>query len=394
MLQILAISSLILSILLIAYTYAGYPICLRLIARLKGLRHVIPETLSDTDCPPAVFVLCVYNESLQVRDKIRNCLQQDYPPEKLRVLVVSDGSTDDTDMMVESYPSERVTLYRMPTRSGKAACLNEAMSRIEEDFIVLIDVRQRLSADAVRILLSHFRDPKVGAVSGELCLDAADSPATVPAMGQGISTYWRHEVELRKSEATVHSVVGATGALYAIRRAAFTDIPAGTILDDVLIPMNAVMAGYTVKFDTRARAHDELVSDRRIEQGRKVRTLAGNFQLLKLKPALLNPAKNPIVWQFVSHKILRLIVPLAMLVALTTSAILAEVHWVFAVVLGLQVLGYSLACLPDPALSFIGFRPARAIRVFLVMHWFVVLGFVEFLSNENAHLWSVSSQRQ
>jgi biofilm PGA synthesis N-glycosyltransferase PgaC len=375
------------SCVVVLYTYAGYPLTLRLISRVVGTSAASPPDLSDADCPPVVILVVAHNEAPRIERKIEICLGQDYPPEKLRVLIVSDGSTDETVEAVRNYPSDRVSLIDSQERSGKAAGINLAMSQIDEDFVVLADTRQRLSPSAVRNLVEHFADDSVGAVSGELRIEVEDESW----LSHGVSWYWNFEIRLRQLESAVHSVVGVSGALYALRRAAFTPIPERTILDDVLIPMNVVMSGYRVKFEARAHAIDGPVTDLARERTRKVRTLAGNFQLVALRPQLLNPARNPIFVQFVSHKLMRLLVPLAMLAALLSCAVLTSYHWLFAVLLAGQLAGCALAVLPEKTSGPFSIGPIRAVRTFVTMHWFVVLGFKEFLTNRNAYLWDVSS---
>ena len=385
-----ALASLILSGLFVFYTYFGYGFLLRLYAGRQSSAIDPAEPVTDADCPHIAVLMCAFNEAHQIADKIENCLGLDYPMGKLRVVVVSDGSTDGTDQRVRNYPDARVSLIEAPKRQGKAACINLGMQSVHEEIVLMVDVRQKLSANAARELVRHFRDPVVGAVTGKLELQLEAGPGRERSYGRGISQYWDHEVRLRETEAAVHSVIGVTGAIYALRREAFRPIPPGTILDDVLIPMNAVMDGYRVRFDGRALAYDKASSTPSQEQKRKIRTLAGNFQLLAIRPELLSLKQNPVFWMYFSHKVMRLLVPIAMLVALLTSLALYNFHWLFAVSFWGQMAAYAVSLLPESLSRHIAVGPIRMARTFVHMHWYVVLGLYEFLTNKDAHIWSVS----
>ncbi|MGI9423656.1 MAG: glycosyltransferase family 2 protein [Hyphomicrobiaceae bacterium] len=385
-----ALALLLLSGVFVFYTYFGYGRALSLIARrCPNVADELPPT-SDDDCPPLAVLICAFNEAHQITGKLDNCLGLDYPNGKLRIIVVSDGSTDETDERVRNYDDPRVSLISAPSRQGKAACINLGMEQIHEEIVLMADVRQELSANSARALVRHFSDPSVGAVTGKLQLQLSDGPGSERSYDRGVSQYWEHEVRLRQTEAVVHSVIGVTGAIYALRRSAFQPIPPGTILDDVLIPMNAVMDGFRVRFEARAMAFDHASTSPLQEQRRKIRTLAGNFQLLALRPELLNWRQNPVFWMFVSHKVMRLLVPVAMLVALVASVALYDTHWLFAACFWGQIAAYVASLVPERIFKTIAVGPIRSARTFVHMHWYVVKGFYEFVANRNAHIWNVS----
>ncbi len=281
-----------------------------------------------------------HNEEDRIEKKLGNCLDLDYPKDRLEILVASDGSTDRTEGIVAQHAARGVRLLPLPGPSGKAAALNAAVPETHGEVLVFCDVRQDLDPQAVRVLVANFADPAVGAVSGELHLEP-DSGSTGM---DGVGLYWRYEKWIRRAESRVDSTVGVTGAIYALRRALYRPLDPRTILDDVAIPMNVLAAGYRVVFEPLAKAYDRLAEDPRTEYRRKVRTLAGNYQLVALQPSLLNPLRNRLFWQFVSHKLLRLAVPWCLLVLLATSAALAaRGSSFFAAALGLQVALYVLA---------------------------------------------------
>ncbi len=367
-----------LSLALLFHTFAGYPLLMALWAHIAPC----PVRRATSDRSVAVIVVA-YNEAARIEAKIETLLAQDYPADRLRVVVACDGSTDATAAIVRSYADQRVSLLSFPQRRGKAACLNDAVASCDEDIIVFNDSRQKLNPQAVRCLAENFADPHVGAVSGELVFVSEG----MTDFGGGVDAYWRYEKFIRQCEARVHSVPGATGALYAIRRECFGPIPAGTILDDVAIPMQAAMAGYRVVFDGRAQAFDHASLSAAQEKLRKVRTLAGNYQLLALMPRLLLPVVNPIWAQFMSHKVLRLLAPFAMLSLLLANAALAASP-PFAIFLASQLALYILA-IAGALIPAIGrLKLARIATAFLMLNWFAVLGLLQFLSQRDAHLWT------
>jgi biofilm PGA synthesis N-glycosyltransferase PgaC len=320
------------SLLFVAYTYVGYPLLLALRRSLHGR----PVARRSTQ-PTLSLVVAVYNEAERIEAKLRNLLSLDYPRSQLQILVALDGCTDHSERIVRRFAGEGVEAVRLHTHAGKAVAINAAVARARGEIVVFADVRQRVAPDALQALADCFGDPTVGVVTGELVLaDERGAEAT-----DAVGAYWRYEKAIRAWESDLHSVVGATGALYAIRRELIPELPAGTILDDVLIPMHAVLRGARCVFEPRARIFDRTPCCAAVEYRRKVRTLAGNFQLLCLAPALLHPGRNPIWLQFMSHKVARLFVPYALLTLLASNLFLAGP--VYAFFLAAQVAFYALA---------------------------------------------------
>lgn len=367
------------SIGVLVYTYFGYPLLLWALAKV----HPKPVRSGASYQPNVVIVVVCHNEQKRIVAKLETCLEQDYPADRLRVLIASDGSTDDTVALVNGYPDKRVRALDFSSRRGKAACLNDAVATCSEEVIVLMDSRQRLNPQAVSALVANLADETVGAVSGELVFVQDD----LTPFAEGIDAYWRYEKFIRHHEALSGSVVGVTGALYAIRRQCFEPISPQTILDDVAIPMQAAMKGWRVVFEKRAIAYDQPSAASAQERVRKVRTLAGNFQLLTLLPGLLVPWRNPLFLRFVSHKVLRLVAPFAMVIALVSNLMLSAQSMVYAILLVLQLLFYVLALLPALWSGAARLLPVKIASAFLHLNTFVVLGLIEFLSNKEAHLW-------
>jgi biofilm PGA synthesis N-glycosyltransferase PgaC len=358
-----------LSVGLIAYVYVGYPIVLAICScvwRTSVDEETTPREPAE-GWPGVSVIMAARNEAERLPGRIDNLLASDYPQDRIQIVVASDGSTDHTAEVLAPYAA-RVELIMLPPR-GKAAALNAAVARARHPILVFADARQRFAPDAIARLVRHFTRLSVGAVSGELILDceradltvspyngsdtgaAADVHAGTPAthiangstIGDGIGAYWKYEKWLRRHEAVVGSTLGVTGAIYAMRRHLWQPLPDDTILDDVLGPMRIVLRGYRVIFDHTAHAFDRTAEDSTAETRRKVRTLAGNYQLLALEPRLLVPGVNPVWCQFVSHKLGRLLVPYALGAALVASVWLAPGSWFYATAAACQLAFYALA---------------------------------------------------
>jgi len=365
----------------LAYTFAGYPLWLKLRAKLR------PRPVHKAPFEPSVaIVIAVNNGARDVLGKIASCLAQDYPSDRLRIVVASDGSTDETHRVVSGLADPRVTVLRFRERRGKAACLVDAVATCPEPFVVFTDVRQPLDPGAVRALMENMADPQVVAASGKLVTRVEGASG----YAQGLDTYLRFEQALRKMESTGGSLVGVTGALYALRRDRFRPIPARTVLDDMLIPLNAARGGGRIVFEERAIAFDKLAADPERERTRKVRTLAGNLQLLSMYPDLLLPWRNPVAFELFSHKVMRLLGPLFLIGAFVANGALASMHPAFAALFVLQLASYAAAvgALAWPLAA--RWRVASLAAAFLSLNVYVVLAAREFLSNADVHLWQPS----
>jgi len=278
----------------VAYTFLGYTILIQVLAKCFP-RPTVKDGL--TELPSVSVVLVAFNEQKRIRARLENLLAADYPKEKLEIVVVTDGSTDETPAIVREIAGQNVRLLAQSDRRGKAACLNVGVPAATGNIVVLCDARQRFDAATIPNLVANFADDRVGAVSGELFIESSSS-----SVGGGVDIYWKLEKIVRESEARLSSVIGATGAVYAIRRELFQPLPVDTILDDVLIPMRIATAGHRVGFDPSAPAYDPQTTDPVKEKRRKRRTLAGNFQLMFRYPGWMMPWQTGLWWQLLSHK--------------------------------------------------------------------------------------------
>lgn len=328
---------------IVAYVYVGYPALLAVWARLRGRRH--DRATTPAPLPAVSIVVAARNEGRRLTGRLNNLLALDYPKDRREIIVVSDGSEDDTEQVLSRYAGEVRPI--LLSKSGKAVALNAGVAAARYEIVVFADARQRFEVDALRRLVEPFANPLIGGVSGELMIDADQAPGERAddgsAVSEGVGLYWRYEKWIRQRESDIWSTLGVTGAIWALRRKAWRPLPANTVLDDVLTPMRVVLDGPRVVFEPRARAYDRSSPDAATEHRRKVRTLAGNYQLLRLEPRLLVPGVNPVWLQFVSHKLGRLVVPYALAALLVASAALAPTSGIYGTALALQVLFYVLA---------------------------------------------------
>lgn len=320
------------------YTYVGYPLLLLIASKCiaKPLTH-------DEPAPQSVaVVIAVRNGEQDLRRRLTELTQMIADRrESCEVVVVSDGSTDASVAIAADFADRGVRLITFEENRGKAAAISQAVATTNCQVVAFADVRQRWSPEALDAMLENFRDPTVGGVSGELILEES------PGVLAGVGMYWRYEKWIRNTESKIGSQIGVTGAIAAVRQNCFRSIPQGTILDDVYWPMQVVLQGKRVVFEAGAKAYDRLPADASGEFRRKVRTLAGNFQLIALCPRLLVPIVNPAWLSFVSHKVLRLVCPWAM-VAIAVGCLVLVVDQ------GWSVLGCIAAMILAGEMSFVG----------------------------------------
>jgi biofilm PGA synthesis N-glycosyltransferase PgaC len=344
------------SILFIVYTYLLYPLLIVLASKLKN-RPPVPD-IADTNYPSITMIIVVCNEEKVILDKLENCRNLDYPAEKIQICIVSDGSTDGTAEILRN--QEDILFIEDDVNKGKPHQINTAIERCESDLIVFSDARQMYKVDSLSKLARNFVDSDIGAVSGDLTFISADD-----ATERSVGLYWNYEKMLRKAESNVASTLGVTGAIYAMRRSLVEPIPYDTVLDDIEIPLRAFRQGYRIVFDKEALAYDVASSRIEAEFRRKARTLAGNFQLFARNPWLLNPVKNRIFLQTVSHKLFRLFVPYFMILMLITTFV-AEGS-VFKLLFWSQMAFYALG------MAALGSGMLRRIRLINFISVFITL---------------------
>jgi biofilm PGA synthesis N-glycosyltransferase PgaC len=354
--------------LCVFYAYAGYPLLIAGLARWRenpSLPGRAPESFS--------VVLAAYDEAgleQRIDDLMRSISEASIPAE---LIVVLDGPS-----RVDPSARAGLRLIRLPKRRGKAFAMSVGSAAARNEILVFADARQTWERGALAWLLNAFCDARVGAVSGEVLLAEGDGAAGA------VGLYWRYEKWIRRIESQFNSTVGVTGSISAARRSLFEALPEGLVLDDVHWPMKICMRGHRAVFEPRARALDRLPQSARDEFRRKVRTLSGNFQLVQFLPALLIPWRNPLFWQFVSHKLTRLLVPWALLAMFVISAMgnTSLMH----LFLGLQCAGYGLALAGLTRVGR-GCRPAAIAGAFLLLNAAAWVAFWVWISGRASRSW-------
>lgn len=368
-----------LALLFVLYTYAGYPLLCHVRAR-RWPRPVRPAPAGEA--AHVSVVIAAYRERRTIAAKLRTLAAQDHPADRLEVIIVCDGSDDGTADEAraagERFMPGRVRVLELP-RGGKPAALNAGVAAARGDVLVFTDARQELNEGAISALCRDLRDPEVGVVSGELVLAGA----------AGSGAYWRYEAWIRKNEGRAGSVVGVSGALYAMARRRYVPMPVETILDDLFEPMAVRLREprLRVVFEPEARALDTAAEHGR-EFSRKARTLAGNYQLLLLVPALLSPWRNPSWFNFVSHKLCRLLVPYALGLLLVCSAAAGAAGSGFwGLLFAGQVMCYGLAALVlVPGLGRLA--PVKLCSTFVVLNAAAVVGLWRVLRHGLRQRWT------
>lgn len=355
---------------LVLYAYLGYGAWLWIYSRVQPQSHRRGVYL-----PLVSVVMVVRDEEKALPAKLGNLQALDYPAEKMEFVVVSDGSRDRTaEILSEAAKDARYRVLTFADPKGKASRLNDALAVARGEVVFFVDARQHIERDALRLLMENFVEDSVGCVSGELMLGEAGLGDAEKGMG----IYWRIEKKIRELESASGSVVGATGAIYAARRALLVPVPADTILDDVFLPLHIARKGARVIFDGRARAWDSPDLGAAREFQRKVRTLTGNYQLLQLAPWLLG-TENPLRFRFISHKLLRLAVPFALAAMLISSMAVAHPFYRIAFLLQLSFYALSLLALTKAQLGPLA-RVANAALTLIVLNTAAVVAFGNFVT--------------
>lgn len=375
---LVALTAICLTIL--AYHYMGYPLFLALLSKVRKR----PVTQGDIT-PPVSLVVLAYNEDAVISDKIRNCLLLDYPQDRLEIIVVTDGSEDSTPEIVRSYKGERVFLLHDPDRRGKSAAINRGVEEASGDILVFSDANAFYSVDALRKLIRNFNDLKVGAVSGRKTI-----LGTQVAITRSEGLYWWYESIVKYMESNLSSTVGVVGEMMAIRRSLFTPIPTNVINDDAFMMQKVLRQDYRVIYEPEAVCWEVSAQSMEAEILRRQRINAGRFQLL-LRVRLW-PWNQPFVlFQLISHKFLRLFLPLFMIGALLGNGaavvFLATpnlMRWLFVA----QSAFYGLALL-----GWTGERLGRQWRVPMLAYYITgnsltsVQGFLQYICGKQTVMW-------
>lgn len=371
------------SILALFYTYFGYPLYVFLRAR-SAKNHVN----KDMGYKPFVsIVMSAHNEERAIEKKVINLLHSDYPEDKIEILAGSDGSTDNTNNILSRIAEKRVRVFIFPARRGKASVLNDLVEKARGEVIVFCDVRQAFSADAISHLAANFADGSVGCVSGELILKDENNSTGV---SHGVGVYWNYEKFIRKNESAFNSIVGATGAIYAIRKSMYSPPPRDIILDDVYIPLAIAKRGLRCICDEEAKAFDAPAEAYREEYRRKTRTHTGNYQIFMIFKELFIPFRSKVAMPLFSHKLMRILSPFFLILLFMSNIALAK-NGPYGLFLVCQAVFYIFAMIgwathKDRSTKMI-IKFAYTLYMFCVMNLTAIVGFYRFLFGKQSIAW-------
>lgn len=365
----------------VLYTYLGYAVVVWAWARLVRRPQKGPQISFE---PEVTLVVPAYNEADILAAKVENCLALDYPASKLQLLFITDGSNDHSGAVLAAYP--QVRHLHQPARAGKSMAENRAIRHVGTPYVIFTDCNTDLNPGAVRELLKHYADPRVGAVSGEKRVQADGSTS-----GAGEGLYWKYESLLKRCDSDIHSLMGAAGELVSFRTDLFKPLEADTILDDFVQSMRIVHAGYHVVYEPGAYAMEPPSFSLKEEMKRKVRICAGGWQAMSRLTPLLNPLRQPVVaFLYLSHRVLRWsLTPLLLALLLPLNAVLAvESGGWYSLILALQ-LGFYAAAGLGWVLTARG-RSAGKLLVplyFTMMNVAVFQGFCRFVRKAQPAAW-------
>ena len=359
------------AILFCVYTYVIFPVWLH----VRASSVAEPTRLAMTNYPSVSIIIAAHNEEANIDIKLNSLKLLDYPTDKLQIIFVSDGSTDATVALLNTAQEtmSHLTVEHYAPAAGKPTALNKGVELATGDVLVFMDARQAVSSNCVKALAERLQQPDIGAVSGELSLVGEDGMES-----DNVSLYWRYEKWIRLNESKLYSTTGATGALYAIRKSDFVPHQPNVLLDDFDTPVSILAKGLRTVFEPTALVYDKAESSASGEFRRKTRTLAGNFQSFRRNPWLFSPSKNPVYLQFLSHKVFRLLVPYAMLIALIASVLGSGLF--LKTMLLLQVLFYGAGLANMMGVKGLDNKLFNFIKVFLQLNAAAVAGAYRFLT--------------
>ena len=381
-----------LSLFVIFYTFIGYGIVLYLIVSIRRIfKKKSSAGKTHGSLPSLTLVVAAYNEAGILEEKIKNTLELDYPADKLNILFVTDGSSDESPLILAKYP--QIRSMHSPERKGKIHAIHRAMKEVNTEIVVFTDANTFLNVNALELIARCYEDPQVGAVSGEkrVSIDSDDA-----ASSEGI--YWKYESALKKWDSELYSVVGAAGELFSVRRALYEPVSPNTILDDFMISMLIALRGYRIVYEPNAYAVELSSENVSEELKRKIRIAAGGIQSIVWLKELLNPFNRPLLsFQYISHRVLRwTITPFLMILVFLLNIVLYEKteEEMYGIILGGQILFYGMALVG-------WFLDQKKISVkvfyipfyFCMMNYAVIAGIARYIRGSQSAVWDKAKRR-
>lgn len=374
---------------IVFYSYLGYGVLLGLLVKLFGKEQRFAQQTNE-ELPEVAMLVAAYNEQDVIIHKIENCLEMDYPQEKLHLYFVTDGSNDLTSRIVRLFPN--VKFFHHPARRGKLSAVDRVMKHIKEPITIFTDANAMINKEAVGLMVRHFQNPQVGAVAGEKSVIAEGDAASA---GEGI--YWRYESLLKRWDYQLHSVVGAAGELFAIRTDLYEKPEQDTLIEDFVMTMRIAADGYRVAYESDARAMEHSSDSLHEEMKRKVRISAGGLQAIWRLGFILNPFKYGLLtFQYISHRVLRwTLAPISLVLLFVTNLVLIQTgHWFWWGMLSGQ-LGFYLAAITGYYLESNNLR-VKALYIplyFTFMNLNVFLGFLKLIAGNQSVVWDKAKRR-
>jgi cellulose synthase/poly-beta-1,6-N-acetylglucosamine synthase-like glycosyltransferase len=373
-------------IALAAYTYIGYGILILILVKLSG-RKTSKGQFNSREAPSVSLIIPCFNEGPQLRDKVINTLQLDYPVDKLEIIFICDGSSDGSEKIPMEY--EGVKTMFSAERKGKLAAMKRAVLESTGEILVFCDANTVLNKEAIQLLTLPYNDKKVGAVTGEKYI-LSDHAGEASSAGEGM--YWKYESFLKKLDSDWNTLVGGAGELMSYRRSLFSFLPDDTILDDFMLTMRIAEEGFKVKYIPEARASEYASANVAEEMKRKIRIAAGGWQSISRLKKAINPFHNfNLFFQYVSHRVLRwTLTPFALVLIFLLNHYLAFISdsIIYRVVLIAQYAFYTLAfaghLLQGRSISIKGFFVPY---YFYVMNYCAIMGFQRFIKKSQAATW-------
>lgn len=366
-----------LSALAVAWTYVGYPLFITMLARWQSRPHLQADIM-----PTVSLIIPAYNEETVIGQKLENVLALDYPPERMEIIVVADGSTDRTTEITESFADRGVRLLFQRERRGKIAAMNRAASCAKGEILVFSDANAMLEPLSLRALVRNFADPQVGCVSGEKRVRTDHR-----VQAQGESVYWRYENSIKRAESLVHTAIGSVGEFFAIRRELYRPLREDSIIEDFVLSMQLVIDGWRVVYEQKAVAWEDASPTLRAEWERRTRTSAGGFQSIGRLRRLFSLRYAFVVFQFLSHKLLRWLAPFLMIMAWLSTLVLYPLviyRWLF----WSQMAFYFLALLGGLfSLKGWRWRPLWLVFYFCFANATALGGFWYYVTGQQSVIW-------
>jgi cellulose synthase/poly-beta-1,6-N-acetylglucosamine synthase-like glycosyltransferase len=386
---------------IVFYTYIGYGFTIYILVILKRLFRKKKRITTNNPLPKVTLLIAAYNEANIIDKKMENNFSLNYPSELLDIVFVTDGSTDQTNSIIEKYTMDstnkpKVILYFDKPRKGKTAAINRVMPMITSTIVVFTDANTMLNNDSIIEIAKAFNDPKVGCVAGEKRVESDNEEGAAASEG----LYWKYESILKKLDSELCTTVGAAGELYAIRRELFMIMPENTLLDDFILSMEIVKKGYKIAYCDKAYAMEKASLDIKEEEKRKIRIAAGGLQSIFRLAPLLNIFKYGMAsFQYISHRVLRWSITPILLFALLPINILivtfaTQTNILFSILLALQVLFYIGAIIGKYLANHnIKNNIVYVPYYFLFMNFNVLKGFKYLLNNKNTGAWEKAKRR-